>query len=109
MLPALDIAGSVGTFRAITYTFQANVTNNRLDLTLVPITESAKINALRVTALDVVTPTPTITPGGPTATRTATATATPQVVQTSTPTRTATAVVPARRHRIDPSIASLPR
>lgn len=90
VLANLDIASNVGLNVALNRTYQVNVTDGQLNLTLTPITDSAKINALRVTRVDAGAPTATATPTGPTATpshtRTATATGTRTATASPTPT-----------------------
>ena len=93
VLQNFDIAANVGLNVALSRTFQVTVTDNLLNINLVPITDSAKINALRVTSLSTPpnTPTATVTPGGPTLTPTSSATPTATFTPappTSTPTST---------------------
>ncbi len=95
VLQRFDIAALVGNNVAANRTFTVTVTDNELSVTFIPITDSAKINALRVTRLGVTIPTATATatPGGPTATRTATPTATRTATVVPTATATATATI----------------
>jgi hypothetical protein len=88
VLPNLDLAAQAGNNVAFVRTYTVTVSDYQLTVLLTPITDSAKISALRVTRLGVSIPTPTATPtaSGPTATSTVTATA------SATPTRTSTSV-----------------
>jgi hypothetical protein len=99
VLNQLDIAATVGQNVALNRTFSVTVADGQLVVNLIPIKDSAKIAALRISKVGAATATPTrtVTPGGPTATRTATsvpptvtATALPP---TATATRTATPLV----------------
>ena len=92
VLSNFDIAATVGQNVALNRTYQITVTDNQINLNLIPITDSAKINAIRITSLAApLTPTATPTPG--VAGTTPTATATPSA--TGTPTATVTASVTA--------------
>lgn len=98
VLDDFDVAAQAGINTALDRTFLVNVNDGQLSIALTPITDSAKINALRVSAVGVPTrtPTATVTPGGPTSTATATATATGTRTPTATPpgpTNTATATL----------------
>ncbi len=110
VLENFDVSALVGLNVALDRTFTVNVADYQLSIGLIPITDSAKVNALHIVAIGVPTATPTATPttgGPPTQTRTATATPTrtpttggptatptpsPAVTRTPTPTATATPI-----------------
>jgi len=93
VLSYLDIYSLVGKNNAYVRTFTVTVTDGALNVRFVVRTDAPKINALRVTSLNVPTATPTNTPTplGPTNTRTVTST--PTLTRTATPTGSATPTV----------------
>ena len=92
VLQNLDIAGTVGNDVALSRTFPVTVTGNQLAISMIPITDSAKISAIRVTNLAARTGTPTTVA----ATATATATTPPAATFTATAApATSTATSPA--------------
>lgn len=94
-----DVAALYGQNAAFSQTQRITVADGQINLNLIPITDSAKINALRVVwrGAPLPTATPTQTPGGATATpsRTATPTSTGSVTatRTNTPPVVATATL----------------
>jgi hypothetical protein len=85
-----DIVALAGNYTALNRVYTTTVSNNQLNITIIPVSEGSKISGIRVTRLNAPTPTPTVTPGGPTLTPTTTPTFTRTPTRTFTPTVTQT-------------------